>query len=333
MENYNFVVFGSDFEYYFAAYSDLKNADFAEYINPKYIIKNKLLRNIFRFHVSPKINKKIKLPLQKVWFPLIYKNKFDNKNPICFIFFAEIKYVNAIKNGYIEYLRRKYKNSKFVLYTQDLIEKNINIKSYGRKEEFFNKFDLLISFDERDAKKYNMKHFPLVYSSPTNDEIDKTEIKNDIYFLGFAKNRLNDIINAYEVLSSAGLKCDFNIVRVPEEEQLYADKINYCKMMPYKENIKHIKQSNCILEIMQKNGYGYTGRMCEAIAYNKKLLSNNKNLINMPFYNEKLISVFDDANDIDIDFVKGNNQNINYDYKNKISPLRLLEFIENELGK
>jgi len=48
------------------------------------------------------------------------------------------------------------------------------------------------------------------------------------------------------------------------------------KFMPYEENLEYIKRSKCLLEIMQEGGNGYILRTCEAVAYNKKIITNNK---------------------------------------------------------
>ena len=42
--------------------------------------------------------------------------------------------------------------------------------------------------------------------------------------------------------------------------------------MNYIENLKHIRRTNCILEVVQNNAKGSTIRTWEAIMYDKKYL-------------------------------------------------------------
>jgi len=101
--------------------------------------------------------------------------------------------------------------------------------------------------------------------------------------------------------------------------------------MPYEENLEYIKRSKCLLEIMQEGGNGYILRTCEAVAYNKKIITNNKILKDSEFYDENMISIFDNIEDIDIEFIT--NQNGCYKDKNYFSPIKLLEKVVNILEK
>ena len=101
--------------------------------------------------------------------------------------------------------------------------------------------------------------------------------------------------------------------------------INYIDKMPYIENLQRIKATKCLLEIMQKGGHGYTLRTCEAIMYDKKMLTNNPEVTKAPFYSSQAISVFNSAKDIDLDFVK-TAKDFNYNYKEKLSPVHMLEY-------
>lgn len=73
-------------------------------------------------------------------------------------------------------------------------------------------------------------------------------------------------------------------------------------------------------------------RTHEAVALNKKLLTNNPQLKNAPFYNENYISIFDSANNIDSIFLKqlGEQDIVEYgeEYRENMSPKELLKFIE-----
>lgn len=321
---YNYVVLGSNADFYKASYADLNGREDSVYIWNLIDSKNLFKRLLYRVHTSPSINRKIHIPFQQIWNGEVYKNKFKKDKPLCFIFFAGRK--REIDNGLPEYLRTKYPGSKIVLFYQDIVKRSLlpNI------EEIKPRFDIILSFDQLDAKKYNIKYYPLVYSQieiPENLEIEKS----DVFFVGKAKDRFDRIIAAYEMFRNAGLKCDFHIIGVKPEEQKYADEIVYQEQMPYLENLQRILASKCMLEIMQQGGHGYTLRYCEAIMYDRKIITDNPEVDIAPFYDSKLIQVFKEPNEIDTSFVKADPLIANYNYKKNLSPVHMLEFIDQQI--
>ena len=84
---------------------------------------------------------------------------------------------------------------------------------------------------------------------------------------------------------------------------------------------------------MQKAGTGYTLRVNEAICFGKKIITNNTMIREAPFYNPDYISVFDDRFVFDEDFLSTIHDDIkvNHHYKEEISPLNFLKFIDERL--
>ena len=82
---------------------------------------------------------------------------------------------------------------------------------------------------------------------------------------------------------------------------------------------------------MQKGGTGNTIRVCEARAFEKKLLSNNKYLINNKLYDDKNMKVFDSLDDLlEIkSFIY--NSDRQYADNEKMYPKAFLEEIESRL--
>lgn len=321
---YNFVVFGDDWDLYKVSYSDISKMENVRYIPTPTYFKSPMYELLFRLHWSPKINKIINLPFKSVWNSGYYKCDFPNANPICFVFFSP--WCKFESTGLLEFLRKKYPESKFVCFFQDLIDLKKDINIYHLKTVF----DLVLSFDQAESHKYGLEYHQLVFS---HFPIELPSKKNDcdIYFLGHVKNRFDKIINAFEYFKSHNLKCDFYLVGAEKNEQVYPEEISYIEAMSYIENLQHIVSSKCLLEIMQQGGHGYTQRMCEAIAYDKKIITNNVEVKGAPFYNQKYISVYSDITDIDINFFN-DNANVDYNFKEQISPKELLSFIENKLN-
>lgn len=65
------------------------------------------------------------------------------------------------------------------------------------------------------------------------------------------------------------------------------------KRLDYEDVLDYVSQTNCIIEIVQNDTAGPTMRYSEAVFYNKKLLTNNKNIVNFPFYNSNYMKVFE----------------------------------------
>ncbi len=192
-------------------------------------------------------------------------------------------------------------------------------------EKFKSFGDYIFTFDEMDSKKYGYALTHSMYSKICRD-IPK-DIASDIYFVGAAKDRMYDLIGVYKKLACENVKADFSIINAKANEIQYKSSINYCNFnIPYKTALKETLKANCILEILQKGQAGTTLRYYEAVCYNKKLLTNNKNVVNLPFYNPEYIHVFEKPEDIDCDWVKERIP-IDYGYDGRFSPVHLLDRI------
>ncbi len=315
---YNYVIFGYANDFYTIPYNDINGLDNALYLCKPIHSNSRLLTFLYKTHFSGILNRKFDMPFKSIWNPMMFRHKFKEERPICFIFFIRRCYL--IKYGLLDYLKKHYPDAKFVCHYQDMVAHCPDVPV----DEIKRRFDLVLSFDQQDAKEYGLEYYPLVYSSYPLPE--SSDIKpSDVYFVGKAKDRLEDILAAFERLDGAGLKCDFHITGVPEDKRRMTDKINYIDKMPYIENLQRIKASKCLLEVMQKGGHGYTLRACEAIMYDRKMLTNNPEVVGAPFYSPHGISVFTNAMDIDLDFVKTATA-FDYNYKAQLSPVHMLEY-------
>lgn len=320
---YNYVVIGSENDFYKVSYSDLENCANAKYLWRQIDTTSALILLLYKLHTSPRTNKYLKLPGKKIWNKWIFREKFDNDNPICFIFFASRD--REIKNGVVPYLKEHYKNCKVVLFYQDIVKKSkLPDLDVIRKQ-----FDIILSFDQMDVKKYDLIYYPLVYSK--SNVAENTVPSSDVYFLGKAKDRYDKIIAVYKKCREAGLRCDFHIVGVEPEKQQYKGEIEYNRPMSYYENLHHIYACKCMLEVMQNEGHGYTLRYCEAIMYDKKIITDNPEISKAPFYSGDRIQVFNDPDDIEIEFIDKENYKVDYNYKEELSPIKLLEFLDRRL--
>ena len=329
---YNYVIFGSDWDLYTFSFTDIIGRGDVYYVAGNFPPKNSLLGFLYRIHHNNKINRVVNLPFRKLWNSYYFRNDkvFKERRPLCFLFFNNWI---SLESGLTSYLKKKYPGSKFVWVSFDIIRTHSFLFSSKKFNplEIKKEFDMSLSFDKNDCKKYGLTYYPLVFSTPNKTVI--TPIENDIYFLGWAKDRFNEIISMYKFFKSKGLKCDFNIVGVPTEKQILPNEIHYISGMDYMTNLNHVMSSRCLLEIMQGGAANYTQRVCEAVCLNKKIISNNSILKEEPFYNERYMSIFSTVKDIDENFVDSihDNEIIDYKYADKMSPVNLIRFLEERL--
>ena len=190
-------------------------------------------------------------------------------------------------------------------------------------------FDLVISYDKGDCKKYGFLYYPTPYSVqqiPDNPKIEES----DIFFCGMAKNRLNEIKNTQAYFLSRSLKTEYIVVA---EESLHdsSDNIKYrTTFISYQEYLQYLSKTKCVLELMQSGATGYTLRVWEALVYGKKMLTNNSAILQAPFYDPKQFRYTNQISEDDISFIKGNNEIIPR-YIQEISPISLLKFIEKNI--
>lgn len=127
------------------------------------------------------------------------------------------------------------------------------------------------TFDREDSTHYNIGLRNQFYRFPAFKS-DNVEILYDFYFIGYAKDREEEIVWLREQLSRLNFRTEFKIVKNKNEE------------LPYLTITENIVKSKCIIDINQKGQSGMTLRPLEAMFFNKKLLTNNKNIINADFY-------------------------------------------------
>lgn len=240
-----------------------------------------------------------------------YKVNFDNiiykiirKLNITFLCgFILGKWINSIKKynvvilldfGYskivTDSIKKKNKNAKVILYCWNIINREFYSKISKDKN-----VDEIWTFDKEDAIKYNLKYNPQFYSKDVI--LPESNVKYDIIFLGRAKNRKNEILELKEKFESMQLKCDFFIIENEKE------------CIEYDKYLKLISQSKAVLDYNQKSQIGLTLRPMEALFFEKKLITNNKDIVNYDFYNPKNIFI------LGIDDMKNIKEFINSDYE------------------
>ncbi|MCM1458713.1 MAG: glycosyltransferase [Bacteroides sp.] len=284
-------------------------------------MNNNFLQKICNVHRSVKLNKVFNMPFKSIWYKyyLDYE-KIDTKGNHLFVFFEGNQL--AYDAQYINFLRKKYINSKFVFrYTNITCYLNEATQDYVDKV-----FDLVITMDKRESTEKKRMYFHNTYNMKIADSTKKT-IKYDLFFVGRDKGRHDILIQICEQLSKDGVKCKFLISGVAEKKRKKdVEGIQYINLIEYDEVVNYIKESRCILEILQNNQFGSSLRPMEAIAYGCKLVTNDKGLKDNEYYDENNMLIIDDYAHMDADFIRTPKQK-EYKDKNIIASDKLFDTI------
>lgn len=225
--------------------------------------------------------------------------------------------------NFLNKIRRKY-NAKIVLTMLNSCK-----AIFKKDDEYIRRIlkklpvDLIFSFDRQDCINFDLNYFPSIYSKTEINE----KIKYDAFYVGKIKNRYELIMDVAHRISEESNNNLFRIIDVPDELKIINKQIIYNEIIPYNEVLKNVAASKCIVDIAVKEQTGLSLKFFEAICYNKKLLTNNKSVMNTPYYNKKYIQVFENSEDIDIDFIN-NEEVVDYNYQNDYSPVEFIKQLD-----
>lgn len=226
-------------------------------IEIKYIYKPNVNRNSFFFRLIRKY-------LLKLQF--IFYNKYERDYNIKKI----IIFDDGINKCVTRYIKKIYPNAKIILYCWN------NVDDYLLNQSKNKDFDDVWSFNIYDCNKYNFKYNPQFYF---DRKYKKTKPKIDILFVGRDKGR-EEVITTF-LNNIKDLNLNNKIMIIKEEKDL----IDYSIYLDY------VHKSNIILDIVISHDFGLTLRVLESIFYEKKLITNNKNITNYDFYDKNNIFI------------------------------------------
>ena len=158
-----------------------------------------------------------------------------------------------------------------------------------------------------------------------------TDPKSDVYFVGLAKDRMEKIYDMFEMLSSAGLKCDFTVIigkgLISDYQEKYPGIAFRTSRIPYSEILRRLAATKCILELCAEGQDGLTMRFYEAVFYNKLLITNNKTAKESALFDPVYMKTELDPNLI----VESDLPD--YQYHDEFSPVNLMEKIRKSIAE
>ena len=247
----------------------------------------------------------------------------------CILFAPSVRPFHRVPAALLKKLRRRHPDCRLVLLMTDSIERVAwgNGCSVQDVLDFMRQFDASFSYDRHDAEKYGCRFVEIPLWHDANAAAVETEY--DVLFCGHPKQRETMINAIIERLQSDG-RPSFKFIISGNPEKALSDRVSIQSWRPYTQLAEEITKSRCILEIMADMNTGTTLRYKEAIMYNKKLLTNNPDLPELPYYDPRWMKHFGDASDIDIDWLC-KDEPVDYGYSGDFSAERFLSSVETAL--
>lgn len=185
--------------------------------------------------------------------------------------------------SFIAALKEKY--GRLVGYQWDGLDKFPNIYPY------ITMFDRFFVFDPRDLRTAGVlpitNFYPMSYGNLTD-----RSIQSDVFYVGsYHKHRINKLSLIVEECKALGAD-----VRL----QLSSSKRRYSPLplaegsMPYAQNLRHVFNTNALIDIVGSAHFGLSFRTFESIGFEKKLITTNAKVRDYDFYHPDNILVWDD---------------------------------------
>lgn len=239
---------------------------------------------------------------------------------------------NSYVPGTLRRYKKHWKNIKYVLFYLDVIGVGVSRNADQLRE--CGVFDLIYSYDSDNAADYQLIPWRTFYSRDAGCR--DISMDSQMYFCcGVTAARVPVLQACLEQCRQNGIRCKMDLV-CPEpvkELQQYAPMANLLSAgLSYAQVLRRELSAQCLLEIVQPGRKGLTLRPYEAVAYNRKLLTNCKSILDFPYYDPAYMQYFENVEDIDWQWVKDQTP-VDYGYKGDFSPALLLEDIKSRLDQ
>lgn len=290
---------------------------------------SKWLNLLKRIHHSYKLNHIIELPFKEIWDRDLF-SRIDSDT--CVIF--DTGALSMVSTKFLTHIRKINKHVKMVVVAMDSVHgasKHIR-KAIPNLLGF--QWDAILSYNKNDCHEYGFQFLGQgVYSKL--DDVSPNKQKSDVYYVGRDKaGRNQEVFGLYKKFKESGVVTDFHLVSPQKKKNLLEQEgIKFSREdIPYENVISKVLSTNCILEVVAKGQFAQTARYYEAVCYNKKLLTNNFAVKELPFYDPHYIKCFKTVDDIDLEWLK-KRETINYHYNGEFSPVHVLEKLDMILKK
>ncbi|MDR3010242.1 MAG: hypothetical protein LBV59_20070 [Sphingobacterium sp.] len=175
-------------------------------------------------------------------------------------------------------------------------------------EEKLELFDKIYSFEDKDVEKYGFEKITN-YNYLSEQPIPAEEIENDLFYItSYDKRRIKLLRKLAARLSALQVRSKIIVVgkqiwkeklKQLSSSRLLSKYIQLRKTPIYiDEVLAEYKKNKVILDLMRDGQEGLSFRIFEAMAFEKKLITDNPSILNYDFYDPQNILYID--NDLEI---------------------------------
>lgn len=159
-------------------------------------------------------------------------------------------------------------------------------------------FDRIYSFDPEQCRLFGIDYleqfFPFNAEAARKLNTKRLEPTRRItcFFLGRDKGRALLIESIANDLESLGCSIKFQIVK--DDSSISLSKYHTDSVLPYEENLQRVIDADVLIEINQPGQSGLTLRALEAAFFDKKLITTNKSVRDLYFYDPSRFYIFEE---------------------------------------
>lgn len=285
------------------------------------------------FSVAKRVEKLLfhnKIPSWFYYIVLLYLKKninFDKTDVLAITDLAQKK----MPKGFIKWLKTKYPDIRYIMLFYNKVstlygyDGNIDMLECPEKDIML-PYDQIFTYDIEESKRLGYEFFVIVsdVSHCINKKRKYNMISNhDVFYCGsigaeWKLGRYDEVHRVYEYLETHDIDCDFHLVFSHKMSLPDASYVSYNKLS-YLDMIERSFSSKVILDVVTNNKSGITPRFYEAMMYNRKYLTNNKTILDHPYYNPQYMKVYENVEDIDLDWICSN-EPVDYKYDSRFTP-------------
>jgi len=308
------IVFGVRSDYTETAYFKMNNQKGFKYY------KSVLFRKYLSFSERHRI--RISKLIARFFYTL-FLMRFKKKDDLLFIYHG-IDNVILLKYGFVSFCKKRQKMSKHVGVFWDVFDFENKVDVALIKKEL----DDNVIIDYELAKKYNITYYPLFYSKKYEFRKEKNK---QVFFCGEDGGRLGTLKKIAEVFKNNNINFSFYCSNSKND---FVDEfgIHYIKKLDHSLYLEELSNSSVLLDLTKPGATCCSLRFCEAVLYDKKLLSDNENIIHLKAYDKKYMKNFKSIEEIDFDFIN-NNDTVNYLSKTTVEPNAFIDYIYSKFEK
>ena len=188
----------------------------------------------------------------------------------------------------LEYMKKS--TNRFITFLYD----NLDRFPVQDKLHFFDK---IYSFDDKDIEKHGFERLTNYNYLPFLSQENQNPSEDALYITSYDKKRIKQLDILSQKFEELRLKFDLYVIgkkswRNQLMKPFSKNKIVFTRKRINHENLPEFyKRTKVILDLMRENQYGLSFRVFEAMALEKKIITDNEKIKNYDFYNPNNILV------------------------------------------